>query len=151
MNNDKIIFNTYNMIVYNLNKEILEIIELNKITDEYNLVLSKKQIVDLINNKNNTLKEIGRIEFNNEIIKKIIYNFYDSPYIDKEEYLNILKELINIFYIYRDNFDFILSDDQIIKYMRIKFNNYCNGSLDLLLYNELEYLKNNLTEIINEL
>lgn len=141
--------NLIEIINYDLKVNLEDIIKLNDITKEYNLILSKEQIISLINTKNNTLKEIGRIEFNNTIIKDIISNFYDSPYIDEDNYFNTIEELINIFYIYRNNFN--LSDDQIIKYMKLRFNNYSNGSLELLLGNDLEYLENNLKEIINEL
>lgn len=141
--------NLIEIINYKLKVNLDDLIKLNDITKEYNLILSKEQIISLINTKNNTLKEIGRIEFNNNIIKEIIFNFYDSPYIDEDNYFNTLEELINIFYIYRNNFN--LSDEQIIKYMKLRFNNYSNGSLELLLSNDLEYLKNNLKEIINEL
>lgn len=147
----KIIFNINNLLINNQETTVNEIVELNKTTEKYGLILTKEQAIDLVNNRNIILKEIGRIEFDGGILEKLIYEFCDSSYIYKDEYLDILEELTNIFYEYRCEFDEKLADEQIIKYMKNKFDNSCNGSLELLKYKELEYLKEHLKELVNEI
>lgn len=147
----KMISNINNLLINSQEATVNEIIELNKITEKYGLNLTKEQAIDLVNNRNNALKEVGRIELNGGMLEKLIYEFCDSPYLYKEEYLNTLEELTNIFYEYREEFDGKLTDDQIIKYMKNKFDTTCNGSLELLAYKELEYLKEHLKELVNEI
>lgn len=151
MSDLKMITNINNLLINNQETTVNEIVELNKTTEKYGLTLTKDQAIDLVNNRNTILKEIGRIELGGGILEKLIYEFCDSPYLYKDEYLNILEELTNIFYEYRCEFDGKLTDDQIIKYMKNKFDTTCNGSLELLLYRELEYLKEHLKELVNEI
>lgn len=147
----KMISNINTILINNQETAVNEILELNKITEKYDLILTKEQVVDLVNNRNIILKEYGRIELGGGILEKLIYEFCDSPYIYKEEYLDILEELTNIFYEYREEFDEKLTDEQIIQYMKKKFDTTCNGSLELLAYKEFEYLKEHLKEFVNEI
>ena len=147
----KMISSINNSLINNQETTVNEIVELNKTTAKYGLTLNKEQAIDLINNRNIVLKEVGRIELGVGILEKLIYEFCDSSYIYKDEYLDILEELTNIFYEYRCEFDGKLTDEQIIKYMRNKFDTSCNGSLELLASKELEYLKEHLKELINEI
>lgn len=151
MFNIKTIFNINNLLINNQKMTVNEIVELNKTTEKYDLTLTKEQVMDLVKNRDVILKEVGRIELGTGILEKIIYEFCDSPYLYKDEYLDILEELTTIFYEYRCEFDGKLTDDQIIKYMKNKFDTTCNGSLELLKCKELEYLKEHLKEFVNEI
>lgn len=119
-----------------------DIISLNKFTENYGLSLTKEQAITLVKNRNTILKDIGRIEIGGGILEKLIYEFYDSTYIDKYNYLETLIKLTDIFYLYQGEFDYKLTDEQIIKYMRSKFEKYC-GSLELLEGICFEELKEN--------
>lgn len=123
---------------------INEIYNLNKITERYGLILSKKQITSLIKNRNTILKEFGRIEIGSGILEDIIYEFCDSLYIDKNNYYNNLIELTRVFYLYQDELENKLTDEQIIKYMKDNFDNICGGSIEFLESECLEKLKNEL-------
>ena len=50
-----------NLILSNNDLAVKDILKLNQETEKYGLKLSEKQIIDLINNKNDNLKEKGRI------------------------------------------------------------------------------------------
>lgn len=110
---------------------INNLINMNEITKDKGLVLSQKEIMMLIENKNNTLKDIGRVEIGKSIIDDIIYIFYDSNYIDSSNYFDTINELINVFYMYQDKFSDYLVDEEIVKYMSDCFNEV-GGSLELL-------------------
>ena len=112
-------------------ENINNLINMNEITKDKNLVLSKEEILMLIENKNNTLKDIGRIEVGKSIIDDIVYAFYDSEYIDSDNYFEIINELINIFYMYQDKISDYLIDTEIIEYLRNSFDEL-GGSLELL-------------------
>lgn len=51
----------------------------------------------MIGNRDNALKQLGRIELGTGIIADIIHEFYDSSYIDKDNYLELLLELTEVF------------------------------------------------------
>lgn len=87
---------------------------------------------------------MGRIEVGVGILDKIIYEFYDSSYIDQDNYLEILEELSNVFYLYQTEMSHCLTDEQIIKYLRRKFDDECKGSTELLESLSFENLKEEL-------
>lgn len=121
-----------NIILYENDKEnINNLVNMNEITKDKNLVLSLKEILMLIENKNNTLKDIGMVEIGKPIIDDIIYAFYDSSYIDSDNYFETINELVNIFYVYQDKFSDYLIDEEIIYYLRNSFDEV-GGSLELL-------------------
>ena len=62
-----------NLILSNNDLAVKDILKLNQETEKYGLKLSKKQIIDLINNKNDNLREKGRIEVSGGVLEKIIY------------------------------------------------------------------------------
>ena len=121
----------YNIVLYDSKIEMQELLELNSLINKKNLVLSKHDIQELIINKNNILKNLGRVEISNNILKSLIYEFYDLPYIDKSNYLELFEELTNIFYLYQDEFWKFLTDEQLMKYIKDSFMNN-NGILESL-------------------
>lgn len=112
-------------------ENINNLINMNEITKDKNLILSNEEILMLIENKNNTLKDIGRIEVGKSIIDDIVYAFYDSEYIDSDNYFETIYEIINIFYMFQDKFSDYLIDTEIIEYLRNSFDEL-GGSLELL-------------------
>lgn len=123
------------------NLTLFKILKLNEITIKNNLVLTKKESLYLIKRKNDILKDLGRIELFNCILDKIIYEFYDSPYIDKTNYLETLENLTNVFYNFQKEFDYILTDDEIIFYLKKCFNSECMGVASLLIDISFQKLK----------
>ncbi len=107
------------------------LIKLNELTKSKNLIFTDEEILNLIKNKNDTLKDIGRVEIGKSVIDDIVYSFYDSEYIDNDNYFETINELINIFYMYQDKFSEYLTDSEIIGYLRDNFDKV-NGSLELL-------------------
>ena len=104
----------------------------NLVTKEKGLILTHKEIEELIINKNEALNNLSRIEVT-PIIDKIIYEFYDSPYIDNDNYFETINSLVEIFYIYEDKFGNKLSIEEIIKYLRDTFDSKVNGVVELLI------------------
>lgn len=112
--------------------EITNIERCNKITSKYGLVLSNKQILGLLEKRKETLKATGRVEFRGGVIEKIIKEFCDSPYINKENYESTLYELINIFYEYKNETMDLITDDELIDFMKKSFDGVCKGDIEYL-------------------
>ncbi|APF27337.1 hypothetical protein NPD7_2417 [Clostridium sporogenes] len=116
-----------------LEKEVFnDIIQCNEVTREYGLKLSEKDVKEIIDTRNIALQKSGRIEFNGQIINKIITSFCDSPYISQYNYSETINELVEIFYNYKNETLDYISDDELIEIMKESFDNYCQGSLEIL-------------------
>ena len=138
-----LIFN--NLFIKNDKLIVNDILKLNLVTERYGLILTKDDVQKIIKNKKEILNDMKRIEIRDVIIQKIILNFYDSSYIDKYNYADTVSEIIRVFYIYREEFENILTDDEIIKHMKDGFEGICAGSVLLLETNYLSKLKENIT------
>ena len=112
--------------------EIANIKKCNEYTSKYGLVLSDNQISNLLERRKETLEETGRIEFREGIIDKLIKEFCDSPYINKENYAETLYELIEIFYEYKNETMELIADDELIEFMKKSFDGICQGDLEYL-------------------
>lgn len=121
-----------------------EIVKCNDFTYNYGLVLTNQQAIELVETRSYVLKENGRIEFGGGVIDKIIKEFCDSPYISMHNYSEILNELIEMFYYYKNETLDLICDDDLIKFMKNSFDGICQGSLELLSGRELAKLASNL-------
>jgi len=112
--------------------EISNIKKCNEYTSKYGLTLSDNQINNIIEKRKDSLKETGRVEFREGIIDKLIKEFCDSPYITQENYAQTIYELIDIFYEYKNETMDLITDDEMIKFMKQSFDGICQGDLDYL-------------------
>ena len=109
-----------------------DISKCNELTSEYGLILSEEDVKEIIVTRNVALEKSGRIEFNGQIINKINITFCDSPYISQNNYSDTINELVEIFYNYKNETLDYIGDDELIEIMKEYFDNYCQGSLELL-------------------
>jgi hypothetical protein len=123
---------------------VIEVIKCNDFTANYGLVLTPEQALELVETRFHALSENGRIEFGGGVIDKIIRGFCGSPYISRHNYTQTIHELIEIFYYYKNETLDLISDDDLIQYMKTAFDGICQGSLDLLSGRELYRLARNL-------
>jgi hypothetical protein len=126
-----------------VNQVIADIKQTNEDTLQFGLKLSEKDIRAVIAHRTEALKSTGRIEFSGEIIKKIICSFCDSPYILQENYVEIINDLVETFYFYKNETLEEISDDELIDFMKEYFDNKCQGDLDLLRDKYLERVAHN--------
>ncbi|MFR2745084.1 MAG: DUF6323 family protein [Clostridium saudiense] len=130
------------LTIQNMKKKQLamEIKKCNEITMKYGVTLSDTQIENLINKRFESLKNTGRIEFGDGILKELIEAFCDSPYIIQENYEETLEELQDIFYFFKGEAMDQIADDELIEFMKEYFNGECQGSIEYLSGTNLEEL-----------
>lgn len=116
----------------------------NDLTVKFGLVLTEAQALALVETRSFVLKKNGRIEFGGGVIDEIINEFCDSPYLSMHNYEETLHELLETFYYYKNETLDLMSDDDLIKYMKNAFDGICQGSLELLSGLELYKLARNL-------
>ena len=122
---------------------VIELKKCNELTLKYGLTLSNEDINELIENRFKSLKDTGRIEFSEGVLKKIIEAFCDSPYIMQENYKDTLLELQESFYFFKNEAMDQRADDELIEFMKIHFDGECQGSLEYLSGTNLEELCRN--------
>lgn len=113
-------------------EELASIIECNTFTQEFGLVLSAEDAKMLVESRNDSLKTYQRVEFGKGILDKLIYQFCDSEYINQSNYMNTLIELQDAFYLYKNESLDLLTDDELLNFMKEQFENICFGDVDYL-------------------
>lgn len=121
-----------------------EIQQCNDFTAKFGLVLTHKDALELVETRSHALKSNGRVEFGGGVIEKIIWEFCDSPYISMHNYTETIHELTEMFYYYKNEALDLISDDELIKFMKDSFDGKCQGSLELLSGRELANMARNL-------
>ncbi len=126
------------MLIQQQKQEQLRVLECNKKTEQFGLVLSQDEANNLILNRKSSLGDNQRVEFGEGVLPKIITLFCDSQYINQDNYADILSELQDIFYSYKNETQDELTDDELLEFMRKQFDEICFG--------DLEYLRNTCME-----
>ncbi|OOM05849.1 DUF6323 family protein [Clostridium saccharobutylicum] len=137
-----------------LEKQVFnDIVKCNEFTMEYGLTLHEEDVKEILKTRNVALEKSGRIEFNGQIMSKIIRSFCDSPYLSQYNYSDTINELVEIFYNYKNETLDYISDDELIEIMKEYFDNYCQGSLELLegkvLYKIADNIRNGVKDYTN--
>ena len=112
--------------------QIQKILKLNEQTAAFGLSLTEQEANMLVEQRNDNLKQFGRVEFGEGILPKLIFTFCDSDYIDQNNYLDTIGRLQEIFYFYKNESMDELSDDELLSYMKEAFDGECEGSLEYL-------------------
>jgi len=106
--------------------------ETNRHTEQFGLTLSQKDAELLLAEKNDILKSERRVEFGRSILPQIIYTFCDSAYITQSNYVDTLVRLQEIFYLYKNEMQDEITDDELLNFMKEQFETVCFGDLDYL-------------------
>ena len=114
-----------------------ELLKTNEESAKYGLLLSSQDALELIEARNLTIQNYGRVELGIDVVKNIISEFCSSPYINAQDYTSTLNELVDIFYYMKNETADRIGDSELIGLMKIYFNNSCRGSTDLLKNREL--------------
>lgn len=108
------------------------IIKTNEYTKKFGLSLNEKEALLIVKEKNEALRSFGRVEFGAGISEKIIMEFADSPYLMKDDYVETIIELQDIFYYFKNESLDELTDDELLKIMKYYYDHDCQGDLGFL-------------------
>ena len=121
-------------------ESVAELMNMNRFTAAYGLVLTEAQALALTQNRDAALQRTARLEFGGGILPKLILAFRDSPNLLGGEPVEILSELTDIFYEYKNETMDAFTDDELLSAMRTAFDGPCRGSTELLAAQELDAL-----------
>lgn len=109
-----------------------ELLAANEYTKPYGLALSEEDIRVLLMERKHILQTERRVEFANSILPQIIYTFCDSAYISQEDYREALIRLQEIFFLYKNEMQDEITDEELLNFMKEQFETVCFGDLDYL-------------------
>lgn len=112
--------------------EVQKVMECNQVSKRYGLVLTEEMVKQLMQCREISLRDSGRVEFGGGILPSVIYAFCDSPYINQTEYGEILAQLQEIFYQYKSESLDLLTDEELLRFMRQNFDETCCGDIEHL-------------------
>lgn len=111
---------------------LAKIMKTNETTQPFGLVLSEKDAELIVEGQTNALREQQRVEFGPGIAEKIIYEFCDSDFIHQSDYVETIIRLEEIFYLYKNETQDEVTDDELLHLMKEQFELLCFGDLDYL-------------------
>lgn len=112
--------------------QLSKVMEMNQYTERFGLALSKQDAQLIMENRKTALREQKRVEFGEGIVPKIIREFCDSNYIDQNNYVETIIRLQEIFYLYKNEMNDEITDDELIHLMKEQYELLCFGDLDYL-------------------
>ena len=112
--------------------QLAKVIETNQYTEQFGLILSEQDAQLILENRKRALREKNRVEFGEGIVPKLIYEFCDSVYIDQSNYAETLIRLQDIFYLYKNEMNDEITDDELLHVMKEQYEKLCFGDLDYL-------------------
>ena len=112
--------------------QLSKVIETNQYTEQFGLTLSQQDAQLILDNRKNELKVQRRVEFGEGIATKIIHEFCDSDYIDQNNYVDTIIRLQEIFYLYKNEMNDEITDDELLHLMREQYEKLCFGDLEFL-------------------
>lgn len=113
-------------------KQLEKVMETNETTSQYGLVLSQQDARLILEERKNALQEQRRVEFGEGIVPKIIYEFCDSAYLDQKNYVETIIRLQEIFYLYKNQMNDEITDEELLHLMKEQFEYLCFGDLEYL-------------------
>ena len=116
----------------------------NQKTERFGLSLTQEEAKLLVERKMECFKEQQRVEFRETILSKLIDTFCDSPYISQSDYVDTISGLQEIFYLYKNESLDVLTDDELLEFMKEAFDGKCQGSLEYLEETVLEEFARNI-------
>ena len=112
--------------------QLATVMETNQYTEQFGLTLSEQDAQLILDNRKAALRTQQRIEFGEGIVPKIMREFCDSPYIDQNTYVETIMRLQEIFYLYKNEMNDEITDDELLHLMRKQYDELCFGDLEYL-------------------
>lgn len=112
--------------------QLAKILETNHMTEKYGLTLSEQDAQLILEERSRVLKEQRRVEFGPGISEKLIDTFCDSAYVDQNSFVDTLLRLQEIFYLYKNEMQDEITDDELLHFMKEQYETICFGDLEYL-------------------
>ena len=113
-------------------QELARLAACNEDTARFGLSLSQEEALELAACRNESLRKWRRVEFGKGILETLIWTVCDSPYLEQDNYMEMLARLQDIFYEFKDSTADRVTDRELLNFMREQFDEVCFGDADYL-------------------
>ena len=135
-----------------IQKETDQILENMQNNHKTGLLLTRKEVFQLCEKRNAVLVQCGRLELNGGIMDQLIDVFMDCPYITRDEFADVMEEVIEVFYTMKIECLDLIDDQHLMHYMRKQLdeshgvvvmmsdavNEYCRKTVEKGIYEPTE-------------
>lgn len=111
---------------------IAKVMEADGAAGRYGLTLSEEEAKRIVEAEAKALGQERRVELGEGISPRIIYEFCDSDYITQDDYVDTVIRLQQIFFLYKNEMNDEITDDELLHFMKEQFETVCFGDLDYL-------------------
>lgn len=118
-----------------------QLLALNRETRERGLELTPEDAASLAEARREALEASGRVEIGGGALEKIILTFSRSRYLFQYDYAPVLHELLEVFFLLKNETHDRISDDELIEFLFDCFENRYRGSTEMFRGRELEALR----------
>ena len=112
--------------------QVGKLLETNQVTQRFGLSLTEDDVRLITEARQSTLREARRVELGDSITPKIIYEFCDSAYLCQGNYRDTIIRLQEIFFLYKNEMQDEITDDELLHFMKEQFETVCYGDPDYL-------------------
>ena len=112
--------------------QVGKLLETNQYAQQYGLALTEQDVRLIAEARQDALKEARRVEVGDSITPKIIFEFCDSDYLSQDNYRDTIIRLQEIFFLYKNEMQDEITDDELLHFMKEQFETVCFGDLDYL-------------------
>lgn len=102
----------------------------NSKTARQGIALNEEEMKSLILGRNESLREMRRIEFGSGPLLELVETFASSPYVRQENYVETMAALQDYFYLFKEETGEELGDSDLIEAMREVFDSKAQGALE---------------------
>ena len=120
------------MVLMQQKNQIAKVMEAGQAGIGYGLSLSEEEAKLIVEARTHALGQERRVEFGEGIATRIIYEFCDSDFISQDDYALTIIRLQDIFYLYKNETQDELTDEELLHFMKEQFETVCFGDLDYL-------------------
>ncbi len=106
--------------------------KMNKKIEKYGLLLTQKDVAVIIEEREHALIENRRVELDIQVTEQIIEELSSSPFVDKDNFVESIIEMQEIFYYIKSETDDRINDEELLEVLFECYREKCRGSLELL-------------------
>ena len=135
-----------------IQKETDQILENMQNNHKTGLLLTREEVLQLCEKRNEVLVQCERLELNGGIMDQLIDAFMDCPYITRDEFADVMEEVIEVFYAMKNVCLDLIDDQTMMRYMRKQLdeshgvlvmmsdavNEYCRKTVEKGIYEPTE-------------
>ena len=94
----------------------------NRQTARYGLALTQEEMTALAESRVRSLRDTGRVELGEGILRGLIEVFCDSPYLHQADYAGTLEALQTLFYHWKNEAGDLTPDEDVLRLLRRAFD-----------------------------